>query len=99
VAADGSDRLFLTQSITNNTISSQTIRYWRVLMMPDGTAYPRSTPKRLILEAGDSFTDHRVRLRWPGYFPAGNYVYQLIAINEANGERFVDELQIIKSPK
>jgi hypothetical protein len=68
-------------------------------MMPDGTAYPRSTPKRLILEAGGSFTDYRARLRLPGYFPPGNYVYQLVAINEANGERFVEELQIIKSPQ
>jgi hypothetical protein len=99
VAADGSDRLLLTESITNQTSNSQTLLYWRVLMMPDGTAYPRSTPKRLILEAGGSFTDYRARLRLPGYFPPGNYVYQLVAINEANGERFVEELQIIKSPQ
>ncbi len=97
VAADGSDRLLFTESITNQTADSQSILYWQVLIMPDGTAYPRSTPKRLTLEAGGLFTDNKARLRLPEYFPSGNYVYQLIAVNESTGERFSDELQIIKS--
>ncbi|WP_455210452.1 hypothetical protein [Kaarinaea lacus] len=97
--ADGSERLYLTESITNHTSRSQTLLYWRVLLMPDGTAYPRSTPKRLILEAGNAFSDNRVRLRLPAYFPPGNYVYQSIAINESSGERYIDEVQIIKLPE
>jgi hypothetical protein len=99
VAADGSDRLYLTETITNQSALSHTLLYWRVLTLPDGTAYPRSTPKRLILEAGGSFTDDTVRLRLPEYFPPGNYVYRLIAIDQANGERYSEELEIIKSPQ
>ncbi|MCG6969929.1 MAG: hypothetical protein LJE85_09195 [Gammaproteobacteria bacterium] len=99
VAADGSDRLYLTESISNLSLTSHTILYWRVLILPDGTAYPRSTPKRLILEAGGSYTDTRVRLRVPEYFPPGNYVYQLIAIDQSSGERYSETLQIIKAPQ
>lgn len=98
VAADGSDRLIFTETLSNTTNISQTILYWRVLLLPDGTPYPRSTAKRLILEAGASVTESRARIRLPDYFPAGNYRYKLMAINESNGELFEQQVQIIKLP-
>lgn len=99
VAADGSDRLELMESIANQTTHSQRLLYWRVLLMPDGTALPHSSPQRVSLEAGEVFTDNGVRLRLPAYFPPGNYIYQSIAINESSGERYIGELQIVKSPE
>ena len=98
VAADGTDRVVFTETISNRTINGQSLLYWRVLIMPDGTVYPLGASKRLTLGAGGVFIDNQARLRLPGNFPPGNYLYQLITINEANGERFRSEWQVIKSP-
>ena len=65
----------------------------RVVLSDIGSEYT------IILEAGGEFMDNRIRLRLPAYFPPGNYVYQTIAIDESSGERYSDELQIVKSPK
>ena len=97
VTADGGDRWVFTETITNQSQTSQTLLYWEVLVMPDGSDYPRSTPKRLVLEAGGMFTDSKTQLQLPAYFPPGNYSYKVIAINDANGERYMSELPLVKS--
>ena len=99
VAAEGGDRLFFSETIVNQSAKSQTLLYWQVLIMPDGTSFPRGTPKRLILDTGGMFTDNRARLRLPAYFPSGTYAYKVIVMLESNGERFAEELPIVKSPQ
>lgn len=97
VAADGGDSLDFSETLTNQSQKSLALLVWEVLVMPDGSQFPHSNPTRLILGAGDTVTENGTRLRLPAYFPPGNYAFKVIAMNEANGERFVGELAIVKS--
>lgn len=97
VAADGGDHLYFTETIVNQSQQNQTLLYWETLVMPDGVSMPRSTPKRLALDAGGVFSDSKTRVRLPANFPPGNYLYKVTAMSEATGERFVSELPIVKS--
>jgi len=97
VAADGGDNVSLTETFVNQSGKIQTLLYWEVLDMPDGTSLPRSTPTRLTLDIGGTYSDNKTQLRLPANFPPGIYVYKVVAINEANGERFISDLPLVKS--